>query len=109
MTATIAESALKVHQQKLLSPTSTNPHQLKYVAFEYPDTVDAGDILQITLANYGLTTVWDAMIYTHTATDSVIVTAANELTTSYSTSTVFKTAVPGGSDNDKRVLILVGE
>lgn len=106
--AAIAESALKPHLAMTgLSPLSSDPSNIKYVAFEVPDTADDGDTITITLATYGLTTMWDCMMWSHTTTDDVIITESTEMVTSVTTGTLTVT-IQGSTDNEKRVIVLVG-
>ena len=107
MTASIAETSTTIHSQQLVSPETTNPLQIKWVAFEVPATADDGDEVTITLATYGITTLWDIMVWTHTTTDSVIITEASEINSSVVAGTLTVT-IPGSTDNKKRVIMVGG-
>ncbi len=74
--------------------------EVKSIVFETANTVDAGDTIAITLANYGINTLLGVTGYKHTTDNSVIVT---ENPTTAVSSGVLTITVPAGTDNDKRV------
>ena len=68
-------------------------------------TVDDGDTLTVTLANYGIESVLAVNGYIHTTTDSVIVAEAP--TTAVATG-VLTVTVGGSTDNKKRAFTVLG-
>ena len=69
-------------------------------------TVDDGDTLTVTLANYGISSVLGISGFIHTTTDSVIVAEAPETDVSAGVLTV---TVGGSTDNKKRAFVIWGE
>lgn len=74
--------------------------ELKSVIIETASTVDAGNTITITYADYGITTAQGIQGFKHT-TDNSVVVVENPTTTV--TSSVMSIVVPAGTDNDKRV------
>ena len=106
--ATITEANLVAHLQDFgITDASSSPFGLKVVGFETADTVDGGDVLQVTLATYGITNLEDVWLFTHTTKDDVIVTSATEFTSAVSSGTCNVT-IPAGEANSKRVMLLWG-
>jgi len=68
-------------------------------------TVDDGDTLTVTLANYGINNFLACDGYIHTTTDSVIVA---EAPTTAVSSGVLTITVGGSTDNKKRTYRVVG-
>lgn len=79
---------------------------VKLLKVETANTVDAGDHFHVTLADYGIATLEAIIGMIHTTEDSVIATEAD--TTSV-TSGVLTVTIAAGSDDCKRVVILVGD
>jgi len=69
-------------------------------------TVDDGDTLTVTLADYGISSVLGISGFIHTTTDSVIVAEAPETAVSAGVLTV---TVGGSTDNKKRAFVIWGE
>ena len=80
---------------------------LKRVLFQLANTVDAADTFAITLADYGIspTGLLTTQGWVHTTDGSVI---TNEAVTSSVTSGVCTITIPAGTDNDSRVIEIVG-
>ena len=80
---------------------------LKTVLFQTPDTADATNTLEITLADYGIspTGLLSVESWVHTTSGSIITT---ELNTCAVTSGVLLVTIAAGTDNDVRVVQIVG-
>ena len=80
---------------------------LKRVLFTAPSTTDATNTLEITLADYGIaaTGLLAVSSWVHTTDGSVITTEAN--TTAVS-SGVLTVTIAAGTDNDFRVIEIIG-
>ena len=80
---------------------------IKRVLFTLANTADAGDTLSITLADYGISATGLLAVngWVHTTDGSVITTEA--VTTAVTTGTLVVT-IPAGTDNDFRVIEIVG-
>jgi len=78
----------------------------KLLRIESDATVDDGDTILVTLADYGFKTVEAVAGYAHTTTDSIIV--AEQPTTSV-TAGVLTITVGGATDNLKRVYLVYGD
>ena len=76
------------------------------VKIETAATVDDGDTITMTLADYGMATVEAILGFQHGTTDSIITTEAP--TTSVS-SGVLTITIGGSTDNKKRVILVIGE
>jgi hypothetical protein len=68
-------------------------------------TVDDGDTILVTLADYGMAAVDSVVGYTHSTTDSIII--AEQPTTSVTTG-VLTITVGGSTDDRKRVFYVFG-
>jgi len=81
--------------------------ELKSVLFITPNTADATNTLEITLTDYGIsaTGLLAVQSWKHTTDGSVIVTEAN--TTAVS-SGVLTVTIAAGTDNDMRVVQIIG-
>ena len=81
--------------------------ELKRVLFVTPNTADAGNTLEITLTDYGISATGLLAIqsWKHTTDGSVIVTEANTCAVSSGVLTVTVTA---GTDDDMRVVEIIG-
>jgi len=80
---------------------------LKRVLFSLANTTDAGDTVDITLADYGISATGLLAVnsWVHTADGSIITVEAN--TTAVS-SGVLTVTIAAGTDNDFRVIELIG-
>ena len=80
---------------------------LTEVWFQTLDTVDAGDTIAITLQDYGIsdTGLLSVQSWKHTTSNSVIVTEAN---TTAVVSGVLTVTIVAGTDDDVRVIRVVG-
>ena len=106
--AAINLSDCVVHQQFTgTTQPKDNPLQIKWIAIETPDTADATDTIAITLSDFGITTLWDVMAWTHSTTDDIIITESTEITTSVTTGTLTVT-IQGSTDDKKRVIMIGG-
>jgi len=81
--------------------------ELKRVLFTCPNTTDATNTIAITLATYGIsaTGLLAVSSWVHTTDGSVITTEAN--TTSV-TAGVLTVTIAAGTDNDTRVIEIIG-
>ncbi len=75
----------------------------KLLRIETAATVDNGDTIVVTLADYGAKTLEGIVGFTHSTTDSVIIT---EAPTTSVTSGVLTITVGGSTANKKRVFML---
>lgn len=78
----------------------------KMIKIETPATADDGDTIDVTLSNYGIKTVEAILGFTHSTTDSVIIT---EAPTTSVTSGVLTITIGGSTDNKKRVFLIFGD
>jgi len=80
---------------------------LKSVLFTTPNTADAGNTLEITLTDYGIAATGLLVVesWVHTTDGSVITT---ELNTCAVSSGVLTVTVVAGTDNDMRVIQVIG-
>jgi len=78
----------------------------KLLRIETAATADDGDTIVVTLASYGMKTIEGILGFTHSTTDSVVITEAP--TTSVS-SGVLTITVGGSTDNKKRVILVFGD
>ena len=78
----------------------------KLLRIETAATADDGDTIVVTLADYGMKTIEGILGFTHSTTDSVVITEAP--TTSVS-SGVLTITVGGSTDNKKRVFLVYGD
>ena len=79
--------------------------EAKQVVIETAATVDDGDTLDVTLSNYGISTLLAVDGYIHTTANSVLVA---EAPTTSVTSGVLTITVGGSTDNKKRTYIITG-
>ena len=75
-----------------------------YIKVTTPATADDGDTIDIDLSSYGATGIDWVLGFTHSTTDSVVITEAP--TTAVSAGTL--TITIGGSTDDKKRTFLVG-
>ena len=80
---------------------------LKTVLFQTPATADATDTLEITLADYGINATGLLVVesWVHTTSGSIITT---ELNTCAVSSGVLTVTIAAGTDNDVRVVQIIG-
>lgn len=78
---------------------------LKCIFIETANTADAADTYAITLADYGISKLLAVQSWKHTTDNSVIVTEANTTAVSGGVLTI---TIAAGTDNDKRVSMVVG-
>lgn len=85
---------------------SPNPG-LKVIVVQTRDTVDATDTIAITLATYGISPTGLLIVegFVHTTNNSVM--TREDVTTSVSAG-VLTVTIPGGTDNDVRVIRITG-
>jgi len=76
------------------------------VKIETAETVDDGDTLTMTLADYGMKTVEAILGFQHGTTDSIITTEAPTTAVSAGVLTI---TVGGSTDNRKRVFLVFGD
>ena len=78
----------------------------KIIKIETEATVDDGDTVAITLADYGISTIEGILGFTHSTTDSIVIT---EAPTTAVSSGVLTITVGGSTDNKKRVFYVFGD
>ncbi len=88
----------------LRTPDNNVIRHVRQIYVETASTVDAADTFTVTLANYGATTLLGLMGYKHTTDNSIIV---DEVHTTAVTSGVVTVTVPSGTDDDKRIAVLL--
>lgn len=79
---------------------------MKMIKIETVATADDGDTIAITLADYGIISLEGILGFTHSTTDSIVIT---EAPTTSVTSGVLTITVGGSTDNKKRVFIVFGD
>lgn len=79
---------------------------MKMLKIETPATADDGDTIAITLSNYGIKTLEGIVGFTHSTTDSIVITEAPTTAVSAGVLTI---TVGGSTDNKKRVFIIFGD
>ena len=72
----------------------------RLIKVETAATVDDGDTIALVLANYGAKTIEGIIGWTHSTTDSIVITEAPTTAVSSGTLTI---TVGGSTDNKKRV------
>lgn len=105
MATAYTDANVIVHMQDTGTSYESSLPGLKAVGFELTDLADDGDTLDLTLANYGLTTVWDVWQFTHSTTDDVII---REEGATLVTAGVLNITVGGSTDNKKRFYVVWG-
>ena len=106
--AAISLSDCVVHKQFTgTTQPAENPLQIKWVGIEVPSTADDQDTVAITLSSVDITTLWDVMAWTHSTTDSIIITESDEMTCAVS-SGVLTVTIKGSTDNKKRFIMVGG-
>jgi len=78
----------------------------KLLRIETDATVDDGDTIAITLADYGMKTIEGILGFTHSTTDSIIITEAPTTAVSAGVLTI---TVGGSTDDKKRVFLVFGD
>lgn len=110
MTAVISITAAGVvaHLPQSLDDIN-NPYAVKSIVFELPDTSDGGGSFEFTKTDFGLNNLLDCMVFEHTTTDDVIITAntATEYVSAVSGDTV-TISFPSAEINKKRVIVVWG-
>ena len=79
---------------------------MKIIKVETAATADNGDTIAITLANYGIKTVEAILGFTHSTTDSIVIT---EAPTTAVSSGVLTITIGGSTADKKRVFLVFGE
>lgn len=105
MTADISSNIHVYEQEDLPNHTANSPFEYKEILVETPDTADDGDVFSITLADYGLTNVKSIIGFTHSTSNSVIIT---EDPTTVVAAGVLTVTVGGSTDNNKRAFLIGG-
>lgn len=80
-------------------------NSLVMLLVETPNTADATDTIAITLADYGISKFLFIIGNKHTTDNSVVVTEAPTTAVSAGVLTI---TVPAGTDNDKRLYLVIG-
>lgn len=92
-----------------LAPDRTKVRRIKSVLIELAATVDDGDVIQVTLANYGLSNVKAIEGVSHTTVNSVIEIETPTTLTSPTVTGAINITVGGSTDNLYRSFIIFGE
>jgi hypothetical protein len=87
------------------SIVANSPYAYKEIIATCDDTADDTDTITITLADYGITTLWMVKGYTHTTEGSVIV---QEAPTTSVTAGVLTITIGGSTDNRFRAFLIGG-
>jgi len=87
------------------SIVANSPYEYKEILVTLDDTADYTDTIAITLANYGISTLWIVKGYTHTIEGSHII---EEAPTTSVASGVLTITVGGSTDNKFRVFLVGG-
>jgi len=99
-------SSITVYEQDTgMSKVADIPFAYKEILVEVPDTADAADTLDVTLANYGITNAKSVKGFKHTTNNSVV---ALEAPTTSVTAGVMTITIPAGTDDDIRVYLIGG-
>ena len=82
-----------------------SPFEYKEILVHCSDIADDTDTLTVTLADYGITTLYFVKGYTHTAEGSIIV---EEAPTTAVAAGVLTITIGGSTDNKARVFVVGG-
>lgn len=102
VTATVYESDTSP------SIEANSPYSYKEILVTVPDTTDASDTTTVTLANYGITTLWMVKGYTHATGAEGVGAIIEEAPTTAVSSGVLTITVGGSTDNCFRCFIVGG-
>ena len=105
MTADITSDIFVYEQSDIPNLSANSPFEYKEIMVETPATADDGDVFDITLANYGMTYAKSIIGFTHTTSNSVIIT---EEPTTVVASGVLTVTIGGSTDNKLRTFIIGG-
>lgn len=95
-----------IQNRDLKDGTQSVPHDLKFGIVELLDTTDAGDTTEVNLLQeFGITRLLGIMSWKHTTNESVVVAETNTVTVSNGIATV---TVGAGTNDDKRIIMLIG-
>ena len=103
--ADITSSITVFEQDSGMGVTDDSPFAYKEIMVMTPATADDTDTLDVTLANYGITSVKSVKGFTHSTTDDIVIV---EAPTTSVTSGVLTITIGGSTDNKKRVFIVGG-
>lgn len=81
------------------------PRDLKFAIIELDDATDATDTTTFNLGTYGMKRLLGIYSYVHTANNSIVTIEEDTCTVNEGVVTV---TIPAGTDNDKRVITLIG-
>lgn len=99
-------SSVKVYEEETgITPVADSPYTYKKIMVVCPATADDTDTFDITLADYGITTVKTIKGFTHTTDNNVIIVEAP--TTSVTTG-VLTVTIGGSTDNKMRAFLIGG-
>ena len=99
-------STIKVYEEETgITPVANSPYAYKQIIVVCPDTADDGDTFGITLATYGMTTFKTIEGWTHSTSDSIVIT--EDPTTAVATG-VLTVTIGGVTDNKKRAFLIGG-
>ncbi len=110
MTALAIDSSNMAHvycveNRSIVDGSITYPRDLKFALIELDDTVDATDYVYVTLSKYGMKRLLGLYCWVHTANNSIVTIEADTCTVNEGVVTV---TIAAGTDNDKRVIMLIG-
>ena len=103
--AAVADAVNIYEQESGQSDVANSPFAYKEIMAVTADTADATDTFTVTLSDYGITTLLNVKGFKHTTNNSVIVL---EQPTTAVAAGVLTVTIPGGSDNDIRVVLIGG-
>lgn len=93
-------------QETGVTKIDNSPYGFKEVLIELPATADTADTVDLTLENYGMTSISSVVGWTHTTTGSVVL--LEEPTTSVTTGVLTITPKVSGLNNQKKVYLVGG-
>ena len=88
------------------SKVADSPFAYKEIMVETPDTADSGDTFDITLADYGITTLKSVKVWIHATRSDVAILEAP--TTSVTTGVLTVTLGGASADDQMRACIIGG-
>lgn len=94
-----------VENRDLVAGSIAYPRDLKFAIVELDDTTDATDYTDITLSKYGMKNLLGIYSWVHTANNSIVTIEEDTCTVNEG---VVRVTIAAGTDDDKRVIMLVG-
>ena len=94
-----------VENRDIVAGSIAYPRDLKFAMVELVDTTDATDYVYITLSKYGMKRLLGIYSWVHTANNSIVTIEEDTCTVDEGVVTV---TIPAGTNDDKRVITLIG-